>query len=104
MRNNQAGPHRPTPPCPPIDPALFYPIRRLGDWGFGARTVATMQRAGLRVLRFSKWKFVAGSDLIAFLGRDSDSISGAESTNSPGKRPDSRAGVASDVACGGPET
>ena len=26
-----------------------------------------MQRDGLKVLRFSKWKFVKGSDVIAFL-------------------------------------
>jgi len=66
---NIAGPHRQPPPCPPIDPEKVYPIRRLGDWGFGARTVATMQRDGLRVLSFSKWKFVRGSDLVAFLER-----------------------------------
>ena len=64
---NQFGPHRPAPPCPPIDPGLVYPFRRLIDWGFGARTVAGMQRDGLKVLRFSKWKFVRGSDLIVFL-------------------------------------
>ena len=66
---NAAGPHRPTPPCPPIDPALTYPIRRLADWGWGARSVARMQREGLKVLRFSKWRFVRGVDLLAFLER-----------------------------------
>lgn len=64
---NIPGPHRPAPPAPPIDPAVVYPFRRLADWGFGPRTVAAMQRAGLRVLRFSKFKFVRGADLIAFL-------------------------------------
>jgi len=64
---NIAGPHRPAPPCPPIDPNVVYPIRRLADWGFGARTVAAMQRDGLPVIRFSKWKFVAGESLVAFL-------------------------------------
>ena len=62
-----AGPHRPAPPCPPIDPTLIYPIRRLRDWGFGARTIAAMQRAGLNVCKYSKWKFVFGRDLVDFL-------------------------------------
>ena len=66
---NQAGPHRPTPPCPPIDPAVVYPIRRLSDWGFGGATVAAMQRDGLPVMRFSKWKFVSGKALVEFLER-----------------------------------
>ena len=66
---NQAGPHRPAPLCPPIDPTLVYPIRRLADWGFGARSVAGMQRDGLPVMRFSKWKFVSGKALVAFLER-----------------------------------
>ncbi|NMC19606.1 MAG: hypothetical protein GYA33_04230 [Thermogutta sp.] len=63
----QPGPHRPIPPYPPIDPHVTYPIRRLADWGFGPRSVARMQRLGLPVLRFGKWKFVRGRDLIAFL-------------------------------------
>jgi len=64
---NAAGPHRPPPPAPPIDPGLVYPFRRLADWGFGARTVAAMQRGGLKVMRFGKWKFFRGADLIEFL-------------------------------------
>lgn len=69
MRNprNEPGPHRPVPLCPPIDPNMVYPIRRMADWGFGARTVAGMQRDGLQVLRFSKWKFVTGKALVEFL-------------------------------------
>jgi len=67
--SNQAGAHRPRPPYPPIDPALVYPWQRLSDWGFGARTVAAMQRDGLSVLRFSKWKFVTGTALVKFLER-----------------------------------
>jgi len=65
--HNQAGPQRPIPPCPPIDPNLIYPIRKLADWGFGARTVAAMQRDGLSVIKFSKWKFVSGKALVEFL-------------------------------------
>jgi len=98
---NQPGPHRPAPPCPPIDPALTYPIRRLGDWSFGARTVAKMQKEGLRVLKYSKWKFVRGADLIAFLEGQPDTTSGAVSANSPGKTPDARTDAASDAANGG---
>jgi hypothetical protein len=64
---NVPGPHRAIPPYPPIDPRLVYPVRRLGDWGWGARSIDMMQRAGLRVLRYSKWKFVRGRDLIHFL-------------------------------------
>jgi len=73
---NTAGAHRPAPPCPPIDPALVYPIRRLADWGFGARSAAALQRAGLPILRFGKLKFFTGSGLIAVLlaaGSDSES-------------------------------
>jgi len=68
-KQGQAGAHRPSPPCPPIDPNLVYPIRRLADWGFGPRSVSAMQRAGLAVMRFSKWKFVSGRALVEFLER-----------------------------------
>ncbi|NMC21992.1 MAG: hypothetical protein GYA33_16420 [Thermogutta sp.] len=63
----QPGPHRPIPPYPPIDPALTYPISRLRDWGFGPRSVAKMQREGLPVLRYGRWKFISGQALIEFL-------------------------------------
>jgi hypothetical protein len=80
-RSTTPGPHRPPPPVPPIDPALVYPIRRLADWGFGARTIAKMQKCGLRMIQFSKWKFFRGADLIDFLGQQgaaSDYQSGTE--------------------------
>lgn len=80
---NTAGAHRPAPPCPPIDPSLVYPIRRLADWGFGARSTAAMQREGLRVLQYSKYKFIRGADLIAFLARGSDSESGSQGRQRP---------------------
>jgi hypothetical protein len=64
---NAAGPHRSAPPCPPIDPALCYPWRRLKDWGFGARSVAALVKAGLPTLRFGKMKFFRGASLIATL-------------------------------------
>ena len=66
---NEAGPHRAVSTAEPIDPAKTYPIRALHQWGFGARSLAAMQRNGLRVLRYSKWKFVRGQDLIDFLER-----------------------------------
>jgi hypothetical protein len=65
--NNNASPHRPAPPCPPIDPALVYPWRRLADWGFGARGVAALQRAGLPAMQFGKQKFFLGAALILVL-------------------------------------
>jgi hypothetical protein len=55
------------PPCPPIDPALCYPIRRLSDWSFGSRGRAALIRAGLKVMQFGKLKFFMGSSLIATL-------------------------------------
>ena len=64
---NEAGPHRPAPPCPPIDPALVYPWARLSDWGFAARSIAALRDAGLVTLRFGKRKFFRGSALIAVL-------------------------------------
>ena len=48
---------------------MTYPISRLRDWGWGSRSVARMQRDGLPVLRFSKWKFVSGKALVEFLER-----------------------------------
>ncbi len=74
---NEAGPRHPPPPCPPIDPRLVYPIRRLADWGFGARTVAAMRKGGLPVLAYSKWRFVRGVDLIDFLAGASGEQEGA---------------------------
>ena len=65
--NNSAGPHRSTPPYPPIDPALCYPWRRLRDWGFGTHGVKELKKAGLSVLQFHKQKFFMGSALIAVL-------------------------------------
>ena len=64
---NQGGGHRPVAPYPPIDPLLCYPWRRLADWGFGARSVAQLQKAGLVALRFHKRKFFMGSALIKIL-------------------------------------
>jgi hypothetical protein len=66
---NTAGPHRCPPSSDPIDPALCYPIRALSKWGFGARSVAALQRAGLPALQFGKLKFFRGVDLIAALER-----------------------------------
>ena len=64
---NSPGPKRQPPPCPPIDPVLVYPWRRLRDWGFGGRGIAGLVKAGLPVLRFGKLKFFTGSGLIATL-------------------------------------
>ena len=64
---NAPGPKRSPPPCPPIDPALVYPIRRLADWSIGGRGRAALVKAGLRVLQFGKLKFVEGAELIRVL-------------------------------------
>ena len=66
---NTAGPYRGTASAEPIVPNYVYSIAKLHDWGFGARSVAALQRAGLKTLRFGARKFFRGSDLIAALER-----------------------------------
>ena len=80
--HNQVSAHRSAPPYPPIDPRLYYPWRRLGDWGFGARSVAALVRAGLPVVRFGKQKFFMGSALIAVLENGSGATSNKEKPGS----------------------
>jgi uncharacterized protein YbjT (DUF2867 family) len=66
---NQAGPHR-NLPREPIPLHVILPIReacRLLGWG--ARGLAAAKQQGLPVLRFSKWRYVATDDLLAFLRR-----------------------------------
>jgi len=82
--NNAAGAHRPPPPYPPIDPALVYPWRRLGDWGFGARGVAALQKAGLPALRFGRQKFFLGSGLISVLRRAAERQAGDQGRGGDG--------------------
>src|SRR5512143_3540746 len=69
LPRNTPGPARPQSPAPPIDPALTYPLARLADWGFGPRSVAALQRAGLETFKFGKMKFFSGAGLIAVLRR-----------------------------------
>ena len=82
LARNQAGAHDHAPAYPPIDPRLCYPWRRLGDWGFGARGVAALVRAGLPVVRFGKQKFFMGSALIAVLENGSGATSNKEKPGS----------------------
>ena len=73
------GPKRHSPPCPPIDPALVYPWRRLHDWGIGGRCIRALEAAGFCAIRFGRMKFFWGSELIRALeaaGGQSDSESG----------------------------
>ena len=35
--------------------------------GWGARAIATAKKRGLRVLKFGRWSYVLGRDIIAFL-------------------------------------
>lgn len=68
-KRNEAGGHHLTPSFPPIDPRLCYPWRRLRDFGFGARGIAALVKAGLHPLQFGKLRFFAGSSLIAVIER-----------------------------------
>lgn len=66
------GSHRHSPPCPPIDPALVYPWRRLRDWGIGGRGVQALTKAGFRGFQFGKLKFFRGAELITILEKESN--------------------------------
>lgn len=68
-KRNEAGGHRSRPDCPPIHPELTYPLCRLADWGFGNRSVAALQAAGLETFQFGRTKFFTGKSLIATLKR-----------------------------------
>ena len=63
-------PRKHAPPCPPIVPELVYPWRRLADWGFGARGVAALVKAGMPVLKIGKMKFFRGDALISVMMAD----------------------------------
>ncbi len=88
QKRNEGGDHRPAPSFPPIDPRLVYPWRRLRDWGFGARGIASLVKAGLAPMKFGKLRFFAGLALIGVLerhqgdGQQPDSISGGDSSDS----------------------
>ena len=85
---NTPGPKRHAPPCPPINPALVYPWRRLHDWSFGGRGIKALEKAGLRAICFGKLKFFRGSELIRVLeagGGQPDLESGAVPQFSNGK-------------------
>ena len=77
---NTPGPKRHAPPCPPIDPALVYPWRRLRDWSIGGRGIKALENAGLQAIRFGRLKFFEGAELIRVLkagGTTPDPQSGA---------------------------
>ena len=76
---NQAGPHRPPPSAVGIRADELLPIRALHErLGWGPRTVAKAQRDGLRVLKYAKWAYVTGADVLAFLAGPADSKSDGE--------------------------
>jgi hypothetical protein len=53
-----------------INPAELLPLATLKSrLRWGDKTVAQAQRDGLPVLRYAKWGYVRGQDLIAFLER-----------------------------------
>jgi len=78
---NEAGPHRPGPSGESIRGDELLPWSALHTrLGWGARALALAKAKGLRVLRFGKWQYVKGSDVIAFLeavqNQAPDSVSG----------------------------
>ena len=98
---NVPGPKRQPPPCPPIDPALVYPWRRLRDWSFGGRGISALVKAGLRPLQFGKLKFVEGAELIRVLKSGNstpDPQSDAPAHSSVANNGHSAEGVAANVA------
>jgi hypothetical protein len=67
---NTAQPHRPGPSGEPIKPDELYPLSALHTrLGWGPRGLAHAKRQGLRILAFSKWRYVKGADLINFIER-----------------------------------
>jgi len=74
---NEAGPHRPAPSTIGIHADELLPIRALHErLGWGPRTVAKAQRDGLRVIRYAKWAYVRGDDVIAFLAHQAGAVAG----------------------------
>jgi hypothetical protein len=57
---------------PPIVPEYVYPWAWLHCWGFGARGVKNLVKAGLRALKSGRLKFFRGRDLITVLEQSSD--------------------------------
>jgi len=57
---------------PPIVPEYVYPWTWLHCWGFGARGVNNLIKAGLRALEFGRLKFFRGRDLITVLEQSSE--------------------------------
>ena len=66
---NQAGAHRPAPLYQlGIWPDELLPLRALNErLGWGSRTLELAKRKGLRILAFSKFRYVLGADVIAFI-------------------------------------
>jgi len=76
--HNSSGPHRPTP-AEPIIAGQLWPIALVHTrLGWGARARAAAIRQGLLVHRWGGRAYVATDDLITFLIRQSDSVSGSE--------------------------
>ena len=69
--HNEAGPHRRTTSVGlGIRADELIPMYSLSErLGWGYHTIIRAQKDGLRVLRYAKWKYVYGADLIEFLGR-----------------------------------
>jgi hypothetical protein len=65
---NTPGPHRRGPSGESVKADELLPLSALHTrLGWGARGLAAARRQGLRVLRFGRWHYVLGRDLIEFL-------------------------------------
>jgi hypothetical protein len=64
---NEAGPHRPDL-TGPIEASTLYPVRTGASLaGWGAKSLASAKKQGLRVLSFAGRSYLYGDDIIHFL-------------------------------------
>ena len=71
MRSKSPAPERPSYQA--IQPAELLPlpvVKQRLRWG--DETISKAQREGLKVLRYGKWGYVVGADLIAFISQQAD--------------------------------
>lgn len=74
-RPNTPAPERPSYQA--IQPGELLPlpvVKQRLRWG--DETISKAQREGLKVLRYGKWGYVVGADLIEFLSRLADKQAG----------------------------
>jgi len=65
----------------------LLPLSELGRrLGMGHKTLARVQRAGLRTVLFGRMKYALGADVLAFFRRLAAEQDGGESTNGEGQQ------------------